>query len=37
VLAVAAALLSAPAGSLVVIEEIDNGVHPSRVVIEDPV
>ncbi|MCB2262004.1 MAG: AAA family ATPase [Candidatus Thiosymbion ectosymbiont of Robbea hypermnestra] len=31
VLAVAAALLSAPEGSLVVIEEIDNGVHPSRV------
>lgn len=30
VLAVAAALLSAPAGSLVIIEEIDNGVHPSR-------
>lgn len=30
VLAVAAALLSAPKGSLVVIEEIDNGVHPSR-------
>lgn len=30
VLAVAAALLSAPEGSLVVIEEIDNGVHPSR-------
>lgn len=30
VLAVAAAVLSAPQGSLVVIEEIDNGVHPSR-------
>ncbi len=30
VLAVAAALLSAPQGSLVIIEEIDNGVHPSR-------
>ncbi|MDO7884262.1 AAA family ATPase [Hymenobacter cheonanensis] len=30
VLAIAAALLSAPKGSLVVIEEIDNGVHPSR-------
>ena len=30
VLAVAAALLSAPKGGLVVIEEIDNGVHPSR-------
>lgn len=30
VLAVAAAVLSAPHGSLVVIEEIDNGVHPSR-------
>jgi predicted ATPase len=30
VLAVAAALLSAPEGSMVVIEEIDNGVHPSR-------
>ena len=30
VLAVAAALLSASPGSLVVIEEIDNGVHPSR-------
>lgn len=30
VLAVAAALLSAAEGSLVVIEEIDNGVHPSR-------
>lgn len=30
VLAVAAALLSADVGSLVVIEEIDNGVHPSR-------
>ncbi len=30
VLAIAAAMLSAPKGSLVVIEEIDNGVHPSR-------
>ena len=30
VLAIAAALLSAPTGGLVVIEEIDNGVHPSR-------
>ncbi|EPD44802.1 hypothetical protein HMPREF9701_00390 [Delftia acidovorans CCUG 274B] len=30
VLAVAAAMLSAAEGSLVVIEEIDNGVHPSR-------
>jgi AAA15 family ATPase/GTPase len=30
VLAIAAALLSAPEGSLIVIEEIDNGVHPSR-------
>ncbi|MGR9105355.1 MAG: AAA family ATPase [Gammaproteobacteria bacterium] len=30
VLAIAAALLSAPKGSLVIIEEIDNGVHPSR-------
>jgi len=30
VLAVGATLLSAPHGSLVVIEEIDNGVHPSR-------
>lgn len=30
VLAVAAALLSAPEYSLVIIEEIDNGVHPSR-------
>ncbi len=30
VLAVAAALLSVAEGSLVVIEEIDNGVHPSR-------
>lgn len=31
VLAVAAALLSAPERSLVIIEEIDNGAHPSRV------
>ena len=30
VLAVAAAILSAARGRLVVIEEIDNGVHPSR-------
>ncbi|MDD5090980.1 MAG: ATP-binding protein [Candidatus Wallbacteria bacterium] len=30
VLAITAALLSAPEGSMVVIEEIDNGVHPSR-------
>lgn len=30
VLAVAAALLSAPEDSLVIVEEIDNGVHPSR-------
>jgi predicted ATPase len=30
VLAIAAAMLSATAGSLVVIEEIDNGVHPNR-------
>ncbi len=30
VLAIAAAILSAPEGSTVVIEEIDNGVHPSR-------
>jgi len=30
VLAVGATLLSAPRGSLVIIEEIDNGVHPSR-------
>lgn len=30
VLSIAAALLSAPEGGLVVIEEIDNGVHPSR-------
>lgn len=30
VLSVAAALLSAPEGSTVVIEEIDNGIHPSR-------
>ncbi len=30
VLAIAAAMLSADEGSLVVIEEIDNGVHPSR-------
>jgi predicted ATPase len=30
VLAIASAMLSAPENSLVVIEEIDNGVHPSR-------
>jgi len=30
VLAIAAALLSAPEGATVIIEEIDNGVHPSR-------
>ena len=30
VLAIGAALYSAPKGALVVIEEIDNGVHPSR-------
>jgi hypothetical protein len=30
VLSIAAVLLSAPEGALVVIEEIDNGVHPSR-------
>jgi hypothetical protein len=30
VIAVAAGLLSAPQGSTVVVEEIDNGVHPSR-------
>ncbi len=30
VLSIAVALLSAPEGALVVIEEIDNGVHPSR-------
>lgn len=30
VLAIAAAMLSSEEGSLVVIEEIDNGVHPSR-------
>lgn len=32
VLAAAAVVLSAPRGSLVVVEEIDNGVHPSRAV-----
>ncbi|MDE0177992.1 MAG: AAA family ATPase [Gammaproteobacteria bacterium] len=31
ILAVAAALLSAPEGGLMIIEEIDNGVHASRV------
>lgn len=30
VLSIAAALLSAKGGSMVVVEEIDNGVHPSR-------
>ncbi|MDE2977403.1 MAG: AAA family ATPase [Acidobacteriota bacterium] len=30
VLGIAAAVLSAPEGTIVVIEEIDNGVHPSR-------
>lgn len=30
VLAVAAALFSIPEGSVIVVEEIDNGVHPSR-------
>lgn len=30
VLAIAAAMLSATEGSLVVIEEIDNGIHPNR-------
>lgn len=30
VLAVAAALFSAPEGSMVIIEEVDNGIHPSR-------
>ena len=30
VLAIGAALLTAPNGSVVVIEEIDNGVHPNR-------
>lgn len=30
VLAIAAAILSVPQGSTVVIEEVDNGVHPSR-------
>lgn len=30
VLAVGATLLSAPEGALVIIEEIDNGIHPSR-------
>lgn len=33
VLAIAAAMLYAREGSLVVIEEIDNGVHPSRAVL----
>lgn len=30
VLAIAAAVLSAPEGSTVVLEEVDNGIHPSR-------
>lgn len=30
VLALAAFLLTAPAGSLLVVEELDNGIHPSR-------
>lgn len=30
VLAIAAAMLSAPVGAAVVIEEVDNGIHPSR-------
>lgn len=30
VLAIAAALLTVPEGATVVIEEVDNGVHPSR-------
>lgn len=30
VLAVVAALLSAPQGSFIIIEEVDNGIHPSR-------
>lgn len=30
VLAIGAALLTAPAGALVIVEEVDNGVHPSR-------
>lgn len=30
VLAIAAALLTAPAGGTVAIEEVDNGIHPSR-------
>jgi len=30
VLAISAAMLSAPEGGIVVIEEIDNGVHPNR-------
>ena len=31
ILAVAAAILSTPEGGVVIVEEIDNGVHPSRV------
>ncbi len=30
-LAIAAVLLSAPKGSFIVIEELDNGIHPSRI------
>ncbi len=30
VLSIAASLLSAPEGGLVVVEEVDNGIHPSR-------
>jgi predicted ATPase len=30
VLSIAAAILSAPEGGVVVIEEVDNGIHPSR-------
>ena len=30
-LAIAAALYGAPEGSLIVIEEVDNGIHPSRI------
>ena len=30
-LAIAAALYGAPEGSLVVMEEVDNGIHPSRI------
>lgn len=30
-MAILAAMISEPAGSLIVIEEVDNGIHPSRV------